>query len=197
MLSPGALLAALLAVASVAVLAGGRMAEHTRRTGLLKAAGGAGPGRGRAAGREPHPRAGRGGGRAVAGWLAAPLITSPGAALVGIPGAPSLTLATAGEVIAVALAVALAATLVPAVRAARISTVRALADVARPPRRRPRLIAVSGSCRSAAARAAAGRPPTAPRRAQHGELRRHHAGLVAVLSFHVAAAPSSAGPPAG
>src|SRR5205085_2407446 len=42
-LSPGALLAALLAVASVAVLAGGRMAEHTRRTGLLKAAGG-GPG---------------------------------------------------------------------------------------------------------------------------------------------------------
>jgi putative ABC transport system permease protein len=34
-LSPGALLAALLAVASVAVLAGGRMAEHTRRTGLL------------------------------------------------------------------------------------------------------------------------------------------------------------------
>ena len=26
------------------------------------------------------------------GWLAAPLITSPGAGLVGTPGAPSLTL---------------------------------------------------------------------------------------------------------
>jgi len=38
-LSPGALLAALLAVASVAVLAGGRMAERRRRIGLLKAAG--------------------------------------------------------------------------------------------------------------------------------------------------------------
>jgi putative ABC transport system permease protein len=40
-LSPGAWLACLLAVASVAVLAGGRMAEHTRRVGLLKAVGGA------------------------------------------------------------------------------------------------------------------------------------------------------------
>jgi len=39
-LSPGAFLAALLAIASVAVLAGGRMAERTRRIGLLKAVGG-------------------------------------------------------------------------------------------------------------------------------------------------------------
>ena len=38
-LLPGAWLAGLLAVASVAVLAGGRMAEHTRRVGLLKAVG--------------------------------------------------------------------------------------------------------------------------------------------------------------
>ena len=38
-LTPGAWLAGLLAVASVAVLAGGRMAEHTRRVGLLKAVG--------------------------------------------------------------------------------------------------------------------------------------------------------------
>src|SRR5690348_6850320 len=44
---------------------------------------------------------------------------------------------------AVALAVALAATLVPAIRAARTSTVSALADAARPPRRRPALIALS------------------------------------------------------
>jgi putative ABC transport system permease protein len=46
-------------------------------------------------------------------------------------------------VVAVALAVALAATLVPAIRAARTSTVAALADAARPPRRRALLIAVS------------------------------------------------------
>ena len=38
-LQAGALLAVLLAVASVAVLAGGRMAERTRRVGLLKAVG--------------------------------------------------------------------------------------------------------------------------------------------------------------
>ena len=39
-LTPGAWLAIALAVASVAVLAGGRMAEQTRRVGQLKAAGG-------------------------------------------------------------------------------------------------------------------------------------------------------------
>ncbi len=143
-LSPGAWLACLLAVASVAVLAGGRMAERTLRVGLLKAVG-ATPGlvatvllaenlilalAAAAAG-------------LTAGWLAAPLITNPGAGLVGSPGAPSLTLPSAGLVVAVALAVALAATLVPAIRAARTSTVSALADAARLPRRRARLIALS------------------------------------------------------
>jgi putative ABC transport system permease protein len=49
----------------------------------------------------------------------------------------------AGLVAAVALAVAVAATFIPAIRAARTSTVRALADAARPPRRRAWLIAVS------------------------------------------------------
>ncbi len=39
-LSPGAWLAGLLSLASVTVLAGGRMAERTRRVGLLKAVGG-------------------------------------------------------------------------------------------------------------------------------------------------------------
>ena len=137
-LTPGSLLAGLLAIASVAVLAGGRMTEQTRRTGLLKAVGST-PGlvalvllaenvvlallaaiAGLAIGR-----------------LAAPAITSPGAGLVGAPGAPALTLAIVGEVAAVALAVALAASLVPAIRAARTSTVSALASSARPPRRRP------------------------------------------------------------
>jgi putative ABC transport system permease protein len=112
-LMPGAWLAGLLALATVAVLAGGRMAERTRRVGLLKAVGGT-----------PRLVAGAllaenmilalaaaAAGLAI-GWLAAPLITSPGAAMVGTPGAPSLTLPTVGEVVAVALVVALAATLV-------------------------------------------------------------------------------------
>jgi hypothetical protein len=77
------------------------------------------------------------------GWLAAPLLTSPGAGLVGTPRAPSLTLSTVGLVTAVALAVGLSATLVPAIRAARTSTVAALAETGRPPRRRGWLIAVS------------------------------------------------------
>jgi hypothetical protein len=79
----------------------------------------------------------------MAGWLAAPLLTSPGAALVGTPGPAALSPATAGLVVAAALAVALASTLAPAIRAARTSTVSALADAARPPRRRAALISVS------------------------------------------------------
>jgi len=143
-LSPGALLAGLLAIASVSVLAGGRMAERTRRVGLLKAVGGT-----------PETvtvvllaenlalaLAAAAAGLAI-GWLAAPLISSPGAALVGAPGAPSLTLHIAGEVVAVALAVALAATLVPALRAVRTSTVSALAGAARQPRRHGTLIRIS------------------------------------------------------
>ena len=57
-------LLALLAIASIAVVVGSRMAEQTRRVGLLKAVG-ATPrtGRRRAARREPPARAGGGGGR--------------------------------------------------------------------------------------------------------------------------------------
>jgi hypothetical protein len=143
-LSPGAWLAGLLALASVAVLAGSQLAERGRRVGLLKAVGSS-PGLvavvllaenlvlallAAAAG-------------LAAGWLCAPLVTSPGAALVGAPGPPALTLAVAGEVVAVALVVALAATFGPAIRAARTSTVRALADPARSPTRQGALIAIS------------------------------------------------------
>ena len=143
-LRTGSWLLGLLAVAGVAVLVGGRMADQTRRVGLLKAVGGT-------------PRlvavvllaeymalallaAAVG---LAAGWLAAPLLTDPGAGLVGSAGAPSLTISTVGVVTAVALGVAAIATFVPAVRAARTSTVHALADAARPPRRTPWLIAIS------------------------------------------------------
>ena len=143
-LQPGALLLALLAIASVAVLVGRRLSEYARRVGLLKAVGGS-----------PSVVAATflaenlmlalfaalvG---LVAGWLAAPLITSPGAALVGTAGAPPISPSAAVEVIGLAIVVALAATLVPAIRASRSSTVAALNDVARPPRRRGGLIRIS------------------------------------------------------
>jgi putative ABC transport system permease protein len=134
----------LLAVATVAVLVGGRMADQGRRVGLLKAVGGT-------------PRlvaavllaeyvfvalvaAGIG---LVLGRLTAPLLTEPTAGLVGSSAAPSLTLPTVAIVVAVAVGVAVVATFVPAVRAARTSTALALNDSARPPRRTAWLIALS------------------------------------------------------
>jgi putative ABC transport system permease protein len=140
----GAWLLGLLAVASVSVLVGGRMADQTRRVGLLKAVGGT-----------PSLIAAvllaeyvlvaivaAAAGLAV-GSLTAPLLTESGAGLIGSAGTPSMTMPTVGLVTAVALGVAVAATVVPAVRAARSSTVNALADAARPPRRTGWLIAIS------------------------------------------------------
>jgi putative ABC transport system permease protein len=188
-LSPGAWLAALLAIASVAVLAGGRMTERTRRVGLLKAVG-ASPGLVTATLMAENlvlalAAAAVG---LVAGWLAAPLLTSPGSALVGTPGAPSLTVPIAGLVLAVALAVALAATLVPAIRAARGSTVAALTDAPRPPRRRPRLLAMSRRLPVPlllGLRLVARRPRRAVLTAANVAITM--AGVVAVLTFHATA----------
>ncbi len=143
-LNPGAWLAALLAVGTLAVLAGGRMSEYTRRVGLLKAVG-ATPGLVTLVLMAENlvlALAAAIAGLAI-GRLAAPLITSPGAGLVGAPGAPSLTLSIAGLVVGVALTVVVAATLWPAIRAARTSTVSALADPVRRPRRRAGLIRLS------------------------------------------------------
>jgi ABC-type lipoprotein release transport system permease subunit len=140
----GAWLLGLLAVASVAVLVGGRMADQIRRVGLLKAVGGT-------------PRLvaavllaeylvvallAAAAGLAL-GRLGAPLLIDSSAGMLGRAAPPPLTLSTVGLVTAAALAVAVAATFVPAVRAARTSTVRALADSARAPRRTAWLIALS------------------------------------------------------
>ncbi|MGH3198386.1 MAG: FtsX-like permease family protein [Streptosporangiaceae bacterium] len=137
----GSWLLALLAVGSLAILVGGRMAEQIRRVGLLKAVGGT-PALVAAVLLTEHLAVALVAAVAglVVGRLTAPLLTSPGAALLGTAGTPQLTLSTIGVVVAVALAVAVAATFVPAIRAARTSTVRALADAARPPRRRAWLI---------------------------------------------------------
>jgi putative ABC transport system permease protein len=140
----GASLLALLAIASVAVLVGGRMADQIRRVGLLKAVGGT-PGLVAAVLLAEYVMVAllaAAVGLAL-GWLAAPLLAAPSAGLLGRTGAPPMTMSTVGLVTAVALAVAVAATLIPAVRAARTSTVLALADSARPPRRTGWLIALS------------------------------------------------------
>jgi putative ABC transport system permease protein len=140
----GATLLGLLALASVAVLVGGRVAEGTRRVGLLKATGGT-PGLVAASFLAENlflalVAAFVG---LLAGWRAAPLVSNPEADLVGTPGAPPLTLTMVVIAVGMALAVALASTLVPAIRAARMSTVGALADAPRPPKRRDRLIRLS------------------------------------------------------
>jgi putative ABC transport system permease protein len=140
----GAWLLSFLAIASVAVLVGGRMADQIRRVGLLKAVGGT-PGLVAAVLLAEYlvvallaSAAGL-----VIGSLTAPLITEASAGLLGSAGAQTVTLPEIGMVTAVALAVAVAATLVPAMRASRTSTVLALADAARPPRRTAWLIAAS------------------------------------------------------
>jgi putative ABC transport system permease protein len=142
----GSWLLALLAVASLVILVGGRMADQVRRVGLLKAVGSS-PALVASILLAEHLAVALLAAAAglVAGRLAAPLLTSPGAGLLGTAGAPSLTPATVAVVVGVALAVAIVATFVPAIRAARSSTVRALADAAHPPRRRAWLI--KGSAR--------------------------------------------------
>jgi predicted lysophospholipase L1 biosynthesis ABC-type transport system permease subunit len=83
------------------------MAEHTRRIGLLKAIGGT-PGLVTLvllAENVVLAVLAAAAGLAI-GWLAAPLIASPGAALIGAPGAPSLSLPIVVAVVAMALLVA-------------------------------------------------------------------------------------------
>jgi ABC-type lipoprotein release transport system permease subunit len=140
----GAWLLGLLAVASLSVLVGGRMADQTRRVGLLKAVGGT-PSLVAAVLLAEYALlaiVAAAAGLAV-GSLTAPSLTGRSAGLIGTAGTPSMTVSRVGLVTAVALGVAVVATLVPAVRAARSSTVNALADSARPPRRTGWLIAIS------------------------------------------------------
>lgn len=140
----GSWLLALLALASVSVLVGGRMASQIRRVGLLKAVGGT-PVLVAAVLLAQYlalalvaAAAGLGLGR-----LFAPELGRPTAGLLGSTGPIPFTAGTIGVVTAVAVAVAMVATAIPALRAARTSTVLALADAARAPRRSGWLIALS------------------------------------------------------
>ena len=140
----GAWLLGLLAVASLSVLVGGRMADQTRRVGLLKAAGGT-PGLVAAVLLAEYVLVAliaAAAGLAI-GTLTAPLLTGTSSGLVGGAAPPALTLSTAVVVTLVALGVAVLASFVPALRAARSSTVNALADAPRQPRRIGWLIAAS------------------------------------------------------
>lgn len=140
----GGWLIGLLALAGLAVLTGRRMTEQSKRVGLLKAVGAT-----------PMMVAGvllvenfalalaAASVGLVAGWLIAPLLTGTGAGLLGTPGAPSISVPTVVIIAVAALAVATVSSLVPAIRAARTSTVSALADTPRVPPRRPLVIAVS------------------------------------------------------
>ncbi len=198
-LVPGAVLLCLLALASVAVLVGGRLAENTRRVGLLKAAGGT-PGLIAATFLAENLVLALVAGAAglTAGILAAPLLTSPGAALVGAPGAPSLTPLMVVAVLGVALVVVLASTLAPAIRAARSSTVSALADSARPPRRHGTLIRLSRGLPVPALfglRLAARRPRRALLSA--ASIAVTVCGIVAVLAFHATVSRTATGKLAG
>lgn len=140
----GAWLLGLLAVASLSVLVGGRMADQTRRVGLLKAVGGT-PGLVAAVLLAEYLLVAvlaAAAGLAI-GALTAPLLTESSAGLIGSSETPSLTWSTVALVTGVAFGVAVLATAVPALRGARRSTVSALADAARPPHRTGWLIAAS------------------------------------------------------
>jgi hypothetical protein len=129
------------------------------------------------------------------GWLTAPLIDGPGAGLLGAPTAPSLSAATVTLVIAMALAVALVSTFVPAIRAARHSTVAALEDSARPPRRRAAVIRLSARLPAPlllGARLAVRRPRRLLLSAFSVAVTA--SGLVAVLVLHASAASWSFAP---
>ena len=195
----GSWLLALLAIASVAVLVGGRMAEQTRRVGLLKAVGGT-PRLVAVVLLFEHALVGlcAAGVGLLVGWLTAPLIDSPGAGLLSAPSAPSITGVTVVSTVALALGVAVVATFAPAIRAAGQSTVAALEDSARPPRRTATIIRFSTNLPPALLLGARliGRRP---RRLvlSFFSVAVATSGLVAVLILHATTAGRPLGPQVG
>jgi putative ABC transport system permease protein len=143
-LGVGGWLLGLLALAGLGVLVARRMTEQSKRVGLLKAVG-ATPATVAVVLLVEQLTLATGAAAAglLAGWLIAPLFTGTGAGLLGAPGAPSISVPAVIIIAVIALAVAAVSSLVPAIRAARTSTVSALADAPRVPPRRPLVIAVS------------------------------------------------------
>jgi ABC-type lipoprotein release transport system permease subunit len=140
----GSTLLVILALATLVVLVGGRMADEVRRVGMLKAAG-ATPGFVTGLLLASYLAVGLAAaavGLAV-GRLVAPRLVTLSAGLLGRTGGTSVSATNAATVVACVLAVVVVAGVVPAWRAARTSTVRALADEGRAPRRARLTVALS------------------------------------------------------
>jgi putative ABC transport system permease protein len=140
----GSTLLVVLAVATLVVLVGGRMSDEVRRIGALKAVG-ATPGFVTRLLLTSYVAVGLAAALIglVAGRLLAPRLVNQSAGLLGHAGGTTVTVTDAVTVIVGTLAIVAAAGVVPAWRAARTSTVRALADPGRTARRAGRLVALS------------------------------------------------------
>jgi ABC-type lipoprotein release transport system permease subunit len=140
----GSSLLVVLALATVVVLVGGRMADEVRRVGTLKAVG-ASPAYVVRVLLTSYLSVGLVASLTglAAGRLVAPLLIRPSAGLLGSAGRTSVTPRDGAAVVGVVLGIVVAAVLLPAWRAVRTSTVRALADAGRKPRRNRVLIAAS------------------------------------------------------
>lgn len=126
---------AILAGLCIALLVGGRLAEQSRRVGLLKAAG-ATPAVVALTLLAEHmfiavAAAVIG---LLAGWAASPLLTGPNAGLLE-SGGTAPTMGIVAAVLLLALGVTATATAFPALRGARVTTAHALRAPVRPPRR--------------------------------------------------------------
>jgi putative ABC transport system permease protein len=132
----GSWLLAILATCSIAILVGGRVAEQTRRVGLLKTVG-ATPLQIAVALLFQTVLLTLGGALVglAAGSLLAPSFASTTTGLLGSSASASIDGADAVLVTALALILASAATLLPALRAARATTIRMLIPEIAPPHR--------------------------------------------------------------
>lgn len=142
----GGSLLIVLAMATVVALVGGRMADEVQRVGTLKALGATPAYVARvllttyAAVAVVASCLGL-----VLGRIVAPHLVRPTTGLLGARGSTSISAADTGVVVGSMLAVVLLAVSVPAWRAARTSTVSALADAGRRPRRNALLVRLSAS----------------------------------------------------
>lgn len=142
----GSSLLIVLGLATVAVLVGGRMADEVRRVGTLKALGAA-PAYVARTLLTSYAVVGLAAALLglMAGRLLSPHLVHPSAGLLGSPGSTSVSTRDVVTVIVTIWGIVFLAALLPAWRAARTSTVSALADAGRRPRRNAAFIRLSAS----------------------------------------------------
>jgi ABC-type lipoprotein release transport system permease subunit len=140
----GSTLLIVLALATLVVLVGGRMSDEVGRVGTLKAAG-ATPGFVARVLLASYLAVGLVAALAglVAGRLLAPRLVTRSAGLLGRLGGTTVSVTDGAVVVGTILALVAVASVLPAWRAARTSTVRALADTGRSPRRSRLLVVLS------------------------------------------------------